>query len=272
MNAVKMIFLSIASLPVFSRIWGRIVRTRFPRFLVKRIIRKYRKAYGIDMEQYRGEPDDYRSLVEFFIRPLDPAVRPLRTEKTALVSPADGRLTEVETVFEDKATQVKGSTYALSRLLMQELDYSRGWHVAVVYLSPSDYHRYHYPLAGTVERYFHTGGRLFPVNQTGVNTVKGLFVRNERVITEMKVRGLPCYIVAVGATFVGSIKMEFIENPRLRKQWVPVNREVSQLEEMGRFEMGSTLVLVLPRQLADVIDEVKGTPVQVGQPIFRLKS
>ncbi|MCP5108666.1 MAG: phosphatidylserine decarboxylase [bacterium] len=270
MKKIAALFLPVLSLPAFSRIWGRIVRLRRPRFLVKRVIGLYQRHYGIDMAEYQGENGDYKCLSDFFIRHLDPEKRPLVPVEEAVVSPADGVLTEMETIFEDRATQVKGKYYSISQLLKEPIDFSRGWHVAVIYLSPSNYHRYHYPLSGKISGYFHTRGRLFPVNRVGLNNISKLFIRNERIITKIVKNDMPCYAVAVGATFVGSIKMEFIRDAKIKNQWQPVNLDIGQLDEMGRFEMGSTIVLVLPEQVADPIDEVKGKPVRVGDPIFRL--
>jgi phosphatidylserine decarboxylase len=193
--------------------------------------------------------------------------------ENAIVSPADGVLTNIETIFNDQATQVKGKNYKISQLLHETIDFSRGWHVAVIYLAPSNYHRCHYPITGNIKRYFHSSGRLFPVNRVGVNRINRLFVRNERIITEMVNRQMCCYMAAIGACFVGSIKMEFITNPhrKNRDQWVPVNREIHQLEEMGRFEMGSTIVLVIPGSMAEPLYNIIGQPIKVGQPIFQLQ-
>jgi len=274
MKPVPALFLTVLSLPVFSRIWGRIVRLKQPRFLVKRAIQHYRRHYGIDMNEYRGETTDYKCLSDFFVRRLDPETRPLTGDETALVSPADGVLTEIETVYEDRATQIKGKYYSISDLLRESIDFSEGWHVAVIYLSPYNYHRYHYPLSGEVTRYFHTRGRLFPVNKMGLNTMDELFIRNERIITVMEKNGVPFYITAVGATFVGSINMEFITGPpgKKRNRWEPVNVDVSQLQEMGRFEMGSTIVLVVPKKMAEPMDGIKGKSIRVGTPLFKLNN
>ncbi len=268
------LFLPLISLPVFSRVWGRIVRLRHPRFLVKKIIKRYQRAYNISMDEYEGEIQDYRSLADFFARRIDPGKRPLVPQENAVVSPADGILTEVETIFNDQATQIKGKTYMISQLLQETIDFSRGWHVAVIYLSPSNYHRFHYPVTGDIKRYFHSSGRLFPVNRQGVTRVNRLFVRNERIITEIVNRQMSCYMAAIGACFVGSINMEFIPGSlrKKRNQWVPVNREVRQLEEMGRFDMGSTIVLIIPGSMAEPLQNIVGQPIKVGQPIFRILS
>lgn len=266
------LFLPLLSLPVFSRIWGRIVRLRHPGFLVKRIIKRYQRAYNIKMDEYEGEAEDYQSLSDFFVRRLDPVKRPLVPSENNVVSPADGILTEVETIFNDQATQVKGKTYKISQLLHETINFSLGWHVAVIYLAPSNYHRYHYPISGNIKRYYHSSGRLFPVNRVGVNRVNRLFVRNERIITEIVSRQMSCYMATIGASFVGGIKMEFISGSsrKKRNKWVPVNREVQQLEEMGRFEMGSTIVLVVPQKMAEPLKNKNGQPVKLGEPLFKI--
>lgn len=272
MKKPTVLFLPLLSLPVFSRIWGRIARLKRPRFLIKRVIRLYQRKYEIDMEEYQGEVGDYKSLADFFVRRLDPGKRPLTMKKNAVVSPADGTLIEMETIFEDRATQVKGKTYSISQLLKEDIDFSQGWHAAVVYLAPSDYHRFHYPLTGKIKRYFHTGARLFPVNSLGLNSIDKLFIRNERIVIEMVRNELPCYAAVVGATFVGSIKMACIPDHKKKRtnRWQPVNVDVRQLEEMGRFEMGSTIVLVLPQRMAKPVAHIKGKPVRVGDPLFKL--
>ncbi|HLP62160.1 MAG TPA: archaetidylserine decarboxylase [Candidatus Deferrimicrobium sp.] len=272
MKKLTSLSLSLLSLPVFSRTWGKITRLRRPRFLIRQFIRWYHRKYNIDMSEYEGELCDYRCLVDFFTRRLDKVCRPLRPDENVVVSPADGFLSGMETIFEDRATQVKGKYYNITELLKENIDFSGGWHVATIYLSPSNYHRFHYPLSGKIKRFFHTGGRLFPVNLLGLNHIDELFIRNERIITEIEKNGLPCYFAAVGATFVGSIRMEFIpeQKKNSRNRWETINLDVHQLEEMGRFEMGSTIVMVLPRQIAEPIDDIKGKPVRVGQAIFKM--
>ena len=105
----------------------------------------------------------------------------------------------------------------------------------------------------------------------GLENIEQLFIRNERIITKIDYYGMPFFIVAVGATFVGSIQMEFIpEGSRICNVWEPVNQDIRQLDEMGRFDMGSTIVLIFPSKMADPLDDVKGKSVRVGNPIFKL--
>lgn len=226
------------------------------------------------MSTYQGEAEDYRSLSIFFVRPLDPLARPLESSPSHIVSPADGVLQTLETISQDKATQIKGTYYPLSQLLLDDIDFSEEWHVAVIYLSPSDYHRFHYPVSGTLQAYCHAGTRLYPVNNMGLTLVDRLFVRNERITLRIDKNGAPFYAVAVGATFVGSIKMNDLESKRSDGLWkeLPDGKPVQQLAEMGRFEMGSTIVLALPKKMAEPLQEKLGKKLAVGEPIFSIIS
>jgi len=269
-RAILRIALAVVSLPVFSRLWGRIMGLKRPRCLVRRAIRAYCRHYRIDMDQYQGQLDDYRCLVDFFVRPFDPVKRPLNRTPGAIVSPADGFLQGIQAISVDQATQVKGIQYTISGLIRQDLDFSAGFYLATIYLSPANYHRFHYPVSAGLEGYCHARGRLFPVNALGMNLVKGLFTRNERIISRFSITGAPLFMVAVGASFVGSIKMVFIDRIKRDNLWHEVNLEVNQADEMGRFEMGSTVILLVPASLAAPDYDRVGKPIFVGDPLFSL--
>lgn len=222
------------------------------------------------MDDFVGEAEDYPSLADFFVRRIDSKKRPLRRDERYIVSPSDGFLSELEPVREDCCIQVKGRSYRLSALVREEIDFAEEWYVATIYLSPSNYHRFHYPLSGVITRFRHEPGRLFPVNAFSAARIDRLYVRNERVIVEIESGGRRVYVVAVGATFVGGIRMEFASLGRPTSEWIETRRPVSQLDEMGRFEMGSTIVLVLPRGMAGVAIAAKGEPVRVGDPLFQI--
>lgn len=264
--------LYLISFPVLSRIWGMLARFKHPRFLVKKIIRLYKNHYKIDMNEYLGDIEsDFSSLSEFFIRKLNPETRPLQRDEKYIVSPADGTLLDLQVVHEDSVTQVKGIEYKISELINRKLDFQRGWLVANVYLSPSDYHRYHFPLSAELEEYCHLKGRLYPVNSLGLQYVKKLFLRNERISVKFSKNSHPFYMVSIGATFVGSIKMEFIKAVARDGKWKKMNLESVQLEEMGRFEIGSSIVLICPVDLADPVSGIEDSRVKVGQPIFKYR-
>jgi len=256
-----------------SRLYGRIMRLRRPRFLSRLMIRNFQKHYRISMDEFQGKPEDYGSLSDFFLRPLDPARRPLPVDRESLLCPADGRLSELELISEDRATQVKGWAYPLSLMLGEEIDFAKGWHVATIYLSPSDYHRFHYSLSGRISGSFHGGTRLFPVNAFSVTRVKRLYVRNERVVTRIAFQGTALYMVAVGATFVGNIAMKHLSTglPALN-EWQGLDLPAQQMGEMGHFAMGSTIILVVPADRVETVLARKGHNVRVGQPLFKLKN
>jgi len=249
------------------------MRLRRPHFLVKGMIRHFQKHYQISMDEFQGKPDDYDSLSAFFLRPLDPQKRPLLRNENGLLSPADGRLSELELVMEDRTTQVKGWNYPLSVLLGEAVDFSRGWHVATIYLSPSNYHRFHFPLSGRISGCFLGGTRLFPVNNYSVNRVDRLYLRNERAVTRFVLKEFNYYLVAVGATFVGSIGMEYLPGGSpLKKEWQDLDIPVAQMAEMGHFAMGSTIILVVPAVGVEKVLAEKGQTVRVGQPLFKIRN
>jgi len=271
MKAFIRSILLVLSRPVFSRLYGRIMRIRHPRFMAQWLIGIFKNHYGIHMDNYIGEAKDYASLSEFFVRPLDPGKVTLTPREEMILSPADGVLKSLESINNDEVTQVKGVTYKVSDLIRESIDFSRGWYLGVIYLSPSNYHRYHYPITANLEAYHHARGALYPVNAMGMEVIKRLFVKNERVIIRFRKNELPLYAIAVGATFVGSIKMNFIPKIKRDNRWKELGKDIKQLDEMGRFDMGSTIILLVPKDLAEPIPGIIDKPIKVGDPIFALK-
>jgi phosphatidylserine decarboxylase len=267
------LLLACISLPLLSRLWGKLMRLRRPRFLARLMVSRFKDHYRISMDEFQGSPLDYPSLADFFVRPLEPQKRPLPTDDKYILSPADGKLSELELITTDYATQVKGKTYPLSRFLAAAIDFSQGWYLATIYLSPRNYHRYHYPVSGRISGCFHSGNRLFPVNVFSCTHVKRLYVKNERLITRIDLHGSSIYVVAVGATFVGSIAMTYMPDGLPAKtQWRQLDIPVRQMAEMGRFNMGSTIIMALPAALVETVVAEKGKPVRVGNPLFKIKS
>lgn len=260
-------FLFLLSSPGLSCLYGRLVRIERPRWFVRRLIRLFMRHYGITMDDYRGVPDDYGSLGQFFCRPLDPAKRTIPLDDRHILAPADSVLSVCETVRDDRATQVKGRPYRPTELVGEPFDLSRGWRIAVFYLSPLDYHRFHLPMAATVVAARRDGGSLYPVNRLSVNTIPDLFVRNERVTLKCETAGETWYYVAVGATFVGAISTVAGDIPAAGS-WYPVNREMLQSAETGRFDMGSTIVTLIPVALAGEPLVAEGEKVRTGDRIW----
>jgi phosphatidylserine decarboxylase len=265
------LLLSCISWPLFSRLWGKLMRLRYPRFLAKRMIEGFKNHYQIDMDEFVGTPQDYPSLADFFVRPLDPQKKPLPTDDEFILSPADGKLSALELISTDCATQVKGKTYLLSRFLAAEIDFSQGWYLATIYLSPCNYHRFHYPVSGLISGCFHGGNRLFPVNEFSCSRVRKLYIKNERLITRLDISAGPLYVAAVGATFVGSIAMTCLpDGLPAKNEWRELAVPVNQMAEMGRFNMGSTIIMAFPAAMVKSVVVEKGKPLRVGDPMFKI--
>ncbi|HNT28709.1 MAG TPA: archaetidylserine decarboxylase [bacterium] len=255
------------SFPGLSRFYGRLVRIERPRWLVRWVIRLFARRYRISMNDFTGEFGDYASLSAFFTRPLDPAKRPMPADDRHILAPADSVLSVCETVRDDRATQVKGRQYRLTGLVGEPFDLSRGWRVAVFYLSPHDYHRFHLPMAATVIAARRDGGSLYPVNLLSVSNIPDLFIRNERVTLKCETAGEVWYYVAVGATFVGAVSTVAGVIPTAGS-WYPVGRELPQSAETGRFDMGSTIVTLIPVALAGEPLVAEGEKVRTGDRIW----
>ncbi|MCK5808194.1 phosphatidylserine decarboxylase [bacterium] len=259
------ILLFFISFPFLSRLWGHITAFTSPRFLVKKGIKLFQNHYKIEMDGYVGDAEDYDSLVNFFTRPLSPETRPQTPDNTKVLSPADGYLSIVDIADGDMTTQVKGVNYHLSDLVRKPSTlFEKKKHlVMTVYLSPANYHRYHAPLDGKATAFCHAKGPLYPVNKLSVANIPGLFVRNERGITQFNTDGHEWYYVAVGATFVGSIIMKFkkfMEGDYHFNKWEAIDEDVKQCDEVGRFKMGSTIILVLPLEMVK-------NPLKAGQVV-----
>ncbi|MEN8222837.1 MAG: archaetidylserine decarboxylase [Acidobacteriota bacterium] len=271
MNSLIRSLLYIISFPVFSRIYGRLTRIKSPKFFARFIIDFFVNTYDISMENYEGETGDYDSLSSIFIRKLDPEKRSLIPDQKHLLSPADGVVSSMELTDSDNVIQAKGIDYSLSEFLNADLDFSKKWYVTTIYLSPRDYHRYHFPVKGEVTGYCHMKGHIYPVNNLGLKNIKKLFIRNERIVLKMRSGKDPVYIAAVGATFVGSIKMEFIKKYKRDNKWKDISHSASQMDEMGRFELGSTIIMVTPEELAEPVEGITGNHIRTGEKLFRLK-
>ncbi len=270
MNSLIRTFLYILSFPVFSRIYGRITRIKNPKFLVRFIIDIFIDTYKISMNEYVGDANDYDSLAKLFIRKLDKKKRKLIQDDKALLSPADGIISSIELADNKKVIQAKGIDYDLHEFLNIELDMRKKWYVTTIYLSPMDYHRYHFPLEGIVKGYCHMKGHLYPVNNLGLKNIKRLFIKNERIVLKQEYKDSLIYFAAVGATFVGSIKMDFIRKYKRDNKWKDISFTASQMDEMGRFELGSTIIMVTPEKLGYPVEKIIGKHVKTGEKLFDL--
>ena len=239
------------------------------------IIRNFVARYGVNMaEAVNPDITVYASFNDFFTRALKPGARPLATAD--LLCPVDGAISQFGAIDGERIFQAKGHHYSATALLGGDgalAAHFHGGHFATLYLSPKDYHRIHMPGFGRLLRMIHVPGDLFSVNPTTARGVPGLFARNERVVCVFDGPHGPWVLVLVGATIVGSMATVWhglVNPPRPGgvREWsyTDQNIELAQGAEMGRFLLGSTVVLLYPRgPLRFNAAWAPGGAVQMGQ-------
>jgi len=219
------------------------------------IIRNFIARYGVNMaEAANPAPGSYATFNEFFTRALKPGARPLAAADW--VCPVDGAVSQFGPIERDQIFQAKGNHYSTTALVGGDAALAAQFEngsFATIYLSPRDYHRIHMPCAGTLKRMVHVPGDLFSVNPTTARGVPGLFARNERVVCTFDTDFGPMVLVLVGATIVGSMATTWhgVVNPprpgRIQTWDYEAKAPVfEQGQEMGRFLLGSTVVLLWP--------------------------
>ena len=242
--------------------------------LTQAAIRRFIARYGVDMGG-AANPDiaAYATFNDFFTRALQSGARPLAAAD--LLCPVDGSISQFGAVDGDRIFQAKGHDYTTTALVGGDAELARpyaGGSFATLYLSPRDYHRVHMPCDGRLMRMIHVPGDLFSVNPVTVAGVPGLFARNERVVCVFESERGPFVIALVGATIVGSMATVWhgVVNPprpgRVR-EWHYGERDVrlARGAEMGRFQLGSTVVLLFPSRLSFDAAWAPAGAVRMGQ-------
>ncbi len=238
------------------------------------------RRFRVDMDQAADpNPRAYPSFNAFFTRALKPGARPLAAEPDALLCPSDGAVSQIGTIRDGALIQAKGHSYTVLDLLGGDGEAAAefaGGSFATIYLSPRDYHRVHMPLAGRLQTMTHIPGHLFSVNAVTARAVPGLFARNERVLCRFDTAVGPLALILVGAIFVGSMETVWAgqvtpepKGGRRPDPTGPVRLEAG--EEMGRFNMGSTVILLLPPGAVDWLPGLEpGDKLRMGQALGRL--
>jgi phosphatidylserine decarboxylase len=260
-------------------------RIRTP-WLKRLLIRGFLKLYTVDLaEAAQSDPDAYATFNEFFTRALKPGARPLPTGERDVASPCDGTVSQRGTIEAQgllQATLVaKSHWYSLASLLADPALANEfvGGEFATIYLAPYNYHRVHMPLTGRLRAVRYVPGRLYSVNAATAAAVPGLFARNERVVCVFDTQAGPMAVIFVGALNVGSVGLVFAGDvtptrPR-RGRLLDVPADPLVLErgaELGRFNMGSTVIVLLPRGACTWDDAfTSGRPVRMGATIARLR-
>jgi phosphatidylserine decarboxylase len=265
-----------------SRAVGWLASRRLPGPLRVPLLRAFGRVVGVDFDEVAEPLSSFDSLQAFFTRRLRAGVRPIDPHPAALISPCDGAWGAAGRVEEGRLLQVKGRRYELAALLGDPAAAHafEGGAFATLYLSPRDYHRFHAPCAARVRRVVYLPGALWPVNRIGVEGVDSLFAVNERLCAFMAVGGgvENLCLVAVGATNVGKVRLTFDDLTTNRRGAAAETRTygdgiaLAAGEEWGRFEFGSTIVLVAAPGLLTLDVPPPGTGVRLGQRIGTLRT
>jgi phosphatidylserine decarboxylase len=270
----------IAALPThaISRIVYRLSRCRVP-FIKNNLIRIYLKLFDIDLSQAReSNPFAYSSWNAFFTRALRDDARPVAPDKTIITSPADGTISQLGYLDKNQILQAKGHLYSVEALLGDQAlgeTFTNGAFITI-YLSPRDYHRVHMPCDGRLNRMLHIPGRLYSVAPHTVNTIEGMFARNERVVSMFDTDSGSLALVLVGAINVGAIETTWaglITPPTVKEQTDTVYATQDQVsiekgQEMGRFNLGSTVILIFEKNQVKWLEGLKaGDRLLMGQAI-----
>lgn len=247
--------------------------------LTHALIRKFVKLYNVDMSLAQ-DPDiaNYKTFNEFFTRALKPEARPIDPDH--LISPVDGVISQMGDIYGEGLVQAKGRFYSLNSLLggREELTKQfRNGSFCTIYLSPRDYHRIHLPFAAQPKTITHVPGRLFSVNPKTVNVVNNLFARNERVIVTFETDFGSMALIMVGAIFVGSVDLAWLPNVAPSKNseinhWL-ASEELGILSkgaEVGRFNMGSTVIVLFGEKQVQWLSELSaGSVLKMGQALAK---
>lgn len=252
--------------------------------------RLFGKLVGVDFSEVRDPLSSFASLQDFFTRALVAGIRPVDPAAQAVVAPCDGAWGASGRVERGALFQVKGRSYRLADLVQDDALAERleGGAYATFYLAPRNYHRFHAPCDAWVRRAVRVPGQLWPVNRMGVEGVDGLFARNERLVVQMSlVPGVDVpnaaadpvlCVVAVGAMMVGKIRVDFDDlttrtgdGSEAKRDFAAPGIPLEKGVEWGRFEFGSTLVMVSAPGSMVLEGCTPGTPVQVGERIGRLE-
>ena len=264
-----------------SRLVGRLASC--PWSVCKRpLIHWFARHYQVDMtEAARPDLKAYASFNDFFTRALKTGARPIASAPDHLACPADGVISQFGSIETGRIFQAKGVAYDIGELLANEAlaELFRHGQYATVYLSPKDYHRVHMPLDGALTDMLYAPGRLFSVNLVTAERVPGLFARNERVVAVFDTPHGKMALVLVGAMIVAGIETVWAGLVTPQSGWAPHTRypiaeavALRKGEEMGRFKLGSTVVVLLANPALQWLDNIgTGASVRMGQSLALLK-
>ncbi|GIU06921.1 phosphatidylserine decarboxylase proenzyme [Shewanella sp. c952] len=265
MDKVKIALQYMMPKHLVSRLVGRLAAAEMGS-VTTAAIKWFIKQYKIDMnEAAQPAPEAYPTFNQFFTRALKPGIRPLCEDKDYIIHPVDGAVSQLGPIEDGRIFQAKGHDYSSLALLGNQAADAKRFEegdFATIYLAPKDYHRIHMPIKGTLSKMTYVPGELFSVNPLTAQNVPGLFARNERVVAIFETEIGPMAMVLVGATIVASIETIWagtVTPPTGKDVFTwdyptegPDALTLEKGAEMGRFKLGSTVVMLFAK---DALDE-----------------
>ena len=275
-HAMKTLFVFLQRLlpqHALSRLAGALAECRIP-WLKNSLIRLFIRAFGVDMrEAFDPDPRRHESFNAFFIRPLRADARPIDASPAGIACPADGRISQLGRIEDGRIFQAKGRAFTAAELLADSAhaaQYARG-SFATIYLSPKDYHRVHMPLDGALLSETRIPGKLFSVNRATTEQIPRLFARNERLACRFDTPAGEMALVLVGAMIVAGIETAWQSRPLLPPGTAPPPVRLAKGAEMGRFKLGSTVILLFPENAVAWNPAYQAqSPVRMGEAIGRI--
>jgi len=246
------------------------------------LINGFVRLYDVNVDEVSlNVPADFATFNDFFIRELKSGVRPVDNDSLSIASPVDGTISVATQLDAHSILQAKGLSYSLDELFAIDLDEARAYtngSFTTIYLAPYNYHRIHMPIDGKLVAAHYVPGDLFSVNEATVRLVPGLFRRNERLVMHFETSHGPVALVFVGALNVGSISTPWTGEIRPRKKGIVESLDISSAPRvlkkgdlLGWFNMGSTVILLLPEGVATWHESLQpGAPVRMGEAIGSL--
>ncbi len=256
-----------------SRLAGKLAQSQ-THWVRRALIRSFAHAYSVDLSEAASpRPDDYASFNDFFTRALAAGARPIASDPNAIVCPADGTVSQAGIIKAGNLLQAKGRTYTLASLLGDAHPRFHDGAFVTIYLAPRDYHRVHLPVSGKLVGATAIPGELFSVNARTEASVQSLFARNERLVCQFETAHGTVLVVLVGALIVASIETVWDgpASPYQRRVHTPYSADYQRGEEIGRFLLGSTVIVCFEPGRATLDEALRsGTAVRMGQALGTL--
>ncbi len=279
MNQLKVLFFIFLPKKILSKITGFLADMKLPSFVLHPFLEHFVKKHNINMDEYQLAIPNYKTFNDFFTRSLKEGRRTFDLSNKSIISPVDGIILEYGNISKDKLIQVKGVYYSLQDLIKDQnliKNFTNGNYITI-YLDPSMCHRIYNPIQGTIYHYEYIPGKLFPVNEFGRNNFKNLFAVNERLSTFSDTKAGKVGMIKVGATNVGRIKTVYLPKHATNNFFTkPISRTINEYfinkgEELGYFEIGSTVILLFQKGRMRFVNCYNGKNVKIGERIALFK-